>query len=115
MNEEVMEGRKEGRKEGKKEGGRDGRREEGRGTQDERRNKKKTHCIPNLQLDLFSFDGYHASTEFHTNCQVVNGLEPLVCELQEKTRLSNTFVAESESKSAGVSLVSCVLVLVERN
>lgn len=39
------------------------------------------YCVPNLQLDLLAINVDHARSKLNTDCQVVNRLEPLVCEL----------------------------------
>ena len=44
-----------------------------------------THCVPDLKLDLFPLDINHPGSELHTNCQIMNWLEPLVCELEQET------------------------------
>ena len=46
--------------------------------------------IPNLQFDLFTINGYHASTEFHTNGEIMHRLKSFVCELKQETGFSNT-------------------------
>jgi hypothetical protein len=43
------------------------------------------HRIPNLQFDLAIINRNHTSTELHANGKVVNGLESLVCELEQQT------------------------------
>jgi hypothetical protein len=52
--------------------------------------------IPNLELDLFSIDGYHPSTELDTNGQVVHWLETLVRELEQQARLPDAGVADDD-------------------
>jgi hypothetical protein len=49
----------------------------------------KTHRIPDLQFDLAVIDRDHTSTEFHTDSKVMDGLEPLVSELEQQARLAN--------------------------
>ena len=44
----------------------------------------RAHRVPDLQLDLFSINVDHASSEFHTNSQVMDRLKPLVRELQKQ-------------------------------
>ena len=46
--------------------------------------------IPDLELDLFAVYCGHTSPEFDADCKVVDGLEALVCELQQQTRLAYT-------------------------
>lgn len=48
-------------------------------------------CVPNLQLNLFTVDGNHASAEFHADCEIVHGLEALVGELEQQTGLADTW------------------------
>lgn len=43
-----------------------------------------THRIPDLQLDLLAVNVDHAGPKLHTNCQVMDGLEPFVSKLQQK-------------------------------
>lgn len=48
------------------------------------------HRVPNLQLDLLPVNVYHASTELHSNGEVMDRLEALVGELEEEAGLANT-------------------------
>lgn len=38
--------------------------------------------IPDLQFDLFAVDIYHSGPKFYSDCEVVDGLESFVGELQ---------------------------------
>lgn len=49
-----------------------------------------TGGVPDLQLDLFAVDGYHAGTELHANRQIVHRLEPFVRELEQQTGFTDT-------------------------
>lgn len=42
-------------------------------------------CIPDLELDLFAVDRYHASAEFYSYGEIVYGLETFVGELEKDT------------------------------
>lgn len=44
----------------------------------------KTHCVPDLKLDLFPIDVDHAGSKFHTNSQVMDRLKALVRELKKQ-------------------------------
>ena len=44
-----------------------------------------THCVPDLQLDLFSLDVDHSGPELDPDRKIVNRLEPFVGELKEQT------------------------------
>ena len=48
--------------------------------------------IPNLELHLFSINIDHTSPKLNSNCEIMNWLEPFVCELEKKTGLSDTFL-----------------------
>lgn len=60
---------------------------------------KKTYRVPYLQLDGLVFDRHHTRPEFHANGQIMHGLKPFVCELQQQTRLPNTYVHSQQKKS----------------
>ena len=45
--------------------------------------------VPDLQLDQFVVQVHHAGAEFDANGQVMDGLEALVGELKQQTRLSD--------------------------
>ena len=47
--------------------------------------------VPNLELDLLSVDGDHARAKLDANREVVDGLEPLVGELQQQARLADAW------------------------
>ena len=49
-----------------------------------------TCSVPNLQLDVLFIDLNGASSELHSNCQIVLLSEAFVGELQQKTRLSDS-------------------------
>ena len=46
-----------------------------------------THCVPDLELDLFPLNIDHPGPELHSDCEIVDWLEPLVCKLEQETRL----------------------------
>ena len=46
--------------------------------------------VPDLELDLFAVYCDVTGPEFDADCKVVDGLEALVCELQQQTRLAYT-------------------------
>ena len=50
-----------------------------------------THRVPDLQLDLFPLDVDHPGSELHSDCEIVDWLEPLVCKLEQKTGLSHSY------------------------
>jgi len=52
--------------------------------------------IPNLQLHLLVVDGYHPSSELNADGQVVDRLESLVGELQEKAGLADTSITNDD-------------------
>lgn len=49
-----------------------------------KKRRRRTDGVPNLELDGATIDGDHASAEFHANGQIMNGLKPLVRELQQQ-------------------------------
>lgn len=57
---------------------------------------KKTYRVPYLQLDGLVFDRHHTRPEFHANGQIMHGLKPFVCELQQQTRLPNTCITDDD-------------------
>ena len=44
----------------------------------------KTHSIPDLEFDVLVVHTDHTSSEFDTNREIVNWLELVICELQQK-------------------------------
>ena len=44
----------------------------------------KTHGVPNLELDLLPLYVDHPGPELHPDSQVMNWLEPFVCELKQQ-------------------------------
>lgn len=52
--------------------------------------------VPDLQLDGLVVDRDHASPEFDANSQIMDGLKPLVRELQQQARLPNTCVSDDD-------------------
>lgn len=55
------------------------------------------HRVPYLQLNLLAINVDHSSTKLHANSEVVDRLEPLVSELQEKAGLSNPCTYDNRS------------------
>lgn len=53
-----------------------------------------TSSVPDLEFDLLAVDCDHSSAELDAYSEVVDGLEPLVCELEEETGLANACVAD---------------------
>ena len=49
-----------------------------------------THCIPDLKLDLFPLNIDHPGPKLNSDCEIVNWLEPLVCKLEQETRLPHS-------------------------
>ena len=52
--------------------------------------------VPDLQLDLFVVYGNHAGAKFHTNGEVVHGLEALVRELKEQARFADACITDND-------------------
>ena len=50
----------------------------------------RAHCVPNLELNLFAIYLNHACSKLHTDCEIMDGLKSLVCELKKQTRLAHT-------------------------
>lgn len=46
--------------------------------------QRETHCVPDLQLDLFAINVDHPRAKLDADCQIVHRLEPLVRELQQQ-------------------------------
>jgi hypothetical protein len=55
-----------------------------------RRGSMYAHRIPYLKLNLLRIDVDHAGSKLDANGQVMNGLEALVCELQQEAGFANT-------------------------
>ena len=51
-----------------------------------------THCVPNLQFDLFPLNVDHPSAELDSDGEVVDWLEPLVGELKQQAGLAHPCV-----------------------
>lgn len=52
--------------------------------------------VPNLKLDLLSFNVDHAGPEFYSYGEVVDRLEPFVGELKQEARFANTCVPDDD-------------------
>jgi len=52
--------------------------------------------IPNLKLHLLTANGDCAAAKFHTNGQVVDRLEPLVCELKKQATLTHSSITDDD-------------------
>ena len=57
---------------------------------------RRTHSVPDLQLDLLVVYRDHARAELDADGQVVHWLEALVRELQEQARLPDAGVADDD-------------------
>ena len=57
---------------------------------------RRTHSVPDLQLDLLVVDGDHACAELDADREVVHLLEALVGELQQQARLSHAGIADDD-------------------
>ena len=49
-----------------------------------------TYRVPDLKFNLESINWNHAGAKLNPDGQIVHGLKPLVCELEQKTRLAHT-------------------------
>lgn len=60
-------------------------------SKDHRASAASAYRVPNLQLDLFVLNVDHARAELDADCQIMHGLEALVRELQQQTRLADAW------------------------
>lgn len=56
----------------------------------DRKSCRIRYRVPNLELDGLVVDGDHPGAELDADGEVMDGLEPLVGELQQQARLANT-------------------------
>ena len=54
--------------------------------------RNETYRIPDLKFYLFAINCYHASSKLQANGEIMHGLETLVCELEQQTRLPHAGV-----------------------
>lgn len=55
-----------------------------------------TSRIPDLQFDLLALDVDHAGPELHPDGEVVDRLEPLVCELKQQAGLAHASISDND-------------------
>ena len=55
-----------------------------------------TYCVPNLELDLLPLYVDHPGPELYPDGEVVDWLEPLVCELEQEAGLANPLVPNDD-------------------
>lgn len=72
-----------------------------------------TYRVPNLQFDLLVVDCHQSRTEFDSDRQIVDWLEPLVSELQQQAALAHAGVTNDDvfEKICVAHVVSCPYLL----
>ena len=57
---------------------------------EEKQRKLISYRVPDLKLDLFPLNVDHPGTKLHSDGQVMNRLESLVCKLEQQTGFANS-------------------------
>lgn len=56
----------------------------------ERTSGKIYYSVPNLKFNRLAVNGDHTSPKLDSNGEIMHWLKPLVCELQQQTRFSDS-------------------------